>query len=623
MKNFFNFFKKSKEKNLNPSAAENTKDVTSIEVIEKYKTEMKKIKIENQPFRLSGLLHILTNRVSKLLEDNRHTIYYDVENEVGRYIIGDNDYIEQVLEILLKDALSLNSDFEVILKISKYKNKFLVFEVINEKGYIKKDLYYKYISAERIMTSQSKNLNSFIKAKKIVEAMRGITELKSGRMSGTHYTFKIPYFEDKDNRSNQEELKKFLTGKKALFIGKDKYDTKRAQYIFKTFGIDIENMKLDDFEKRRPNLSHYDMVILRSSDLTYKHASVFKSIDQDRKSDLKIIIVHELFENEEKMALSKSIAHAELYNPTVIGDVEEILHQMFILKSKAVKGINNMETFNVNAFTIKDRGTAEEGNLGQYQGAHIAIVEDSKVDEKIIKNILTIHGVTLFCMHNGAEMIDLLEKEEIDIIFTDVNMPVMDGLLMTKKIRTLEKWKNIPIISISSMAFPHEIKEMQVAGMNAAIPKPIQAKEVYAALGKFLVMTDEIRNRKVNEKKIHFSFNKDILDIDRGLKEAKSDLLYSENLLDTMEMLRSTRDPFEKMIYNQESKALVKYAQETLILYEKIYAPEMIKMFNDLIDFLSQHKKTYLIDYVYMYQKNWKKLDKEVEQYMDNIHNRT
>ena len=95
-------------------------ETTSFDVIEKYTVEIKNIKIENQPFRLSGLLHILTNRVSDLLLDNDHTIYYDVESEVGRYIIGDNDYIEQVLEILVKDALTLNRDFEVMLKIDSW-----------------------------------------------------------------------------------------------------------------------------------------------------------------------------------------------------------------------------------------------------------------------------------------------------------------------------------------------------------------------------------------------------------------------------------------------------------------------------------------------------------------------
>lgn len=604
------------------SLTDHNEELTSFKVIEQYRDELKNITIENQPFRLSGTLHIVTNKISTLMQNNRQTIYYDVDSSVGRYIIGDNDYIEQVLEILIKDALCLNSDFEVILKISKHKNKFLVFEIINEKGFLKKEVYKKYMDSDRILTGLIPNINAFIKVKEIVEAMNGSIRLKSSRMSGTCYSFQIPYYEDKNNQSHQEELKKFLDGKKALFIGRDKYNTKRAQYIFATYGIDIENMQLDDFEKKRPNLRNYDMAILRSSDLTYKHVSFFKNIYQDTKSNFKIIIVHELFESEEKMVLSKSIAHAELYNPTVIGDVEEILYQMFILKSKAVKGINSIEIFNTNAFAIQGDGKVLDSNLGQYKGAHIAMVEDSKVDEKVLRNILTIEGVTLFCMHNGAEMIDLLEEKEIDIIFTDVNMPVMDGLLMTKNIRTMKKYDKLPIISISSMAFPHEMKEMQVAGMNAAISKPIQAKEVYTALERFLVMTDKIRNRKVNENKINYAFNKKILDIDKGLKEAKSALEYQEKLLDTMKMLSGTRASFEKMIYEQEFIGLGKYARSNLFLYEEIHAPEMIEMFKDLMYFVSQKQRTYLIDYIYMYQKNWKKLEKEVEQYIENTKNK-
>jgi len=617
----FRFLKRKIREVFTPG--DDTEETTSFDMIEKYKVEIKKIKIENQPFRLSGLLHILTNRVSDLLQDNGHTIYYDVENEVGRYIIGDNDYIEQVLEVLVKDALSLNRDFEVMLKISNYKNKFLVFEVINEKGFIKKELYQKYIDAERIMTSHRESLNTFVKAKKIVEAMKGRIVLKSSRISGTHYIFKIPYYEDKDNRSNQEELKSFLAGKKALFIGKDKYDTKRTQYIFETYGINIENMKLDDFESKRPDLSKYNMAILRSSDLTYKHTSFFKNIYQDKKSNFKIIIVHELFESEEKMKLAKSIAHAELYNPTVIGDVEEILYQMFILKSKAVKGINNIEVFNPDVFTIKGSTKNREDNLDWYKGAHIAIVEDSKVDQRIIKNILKIDDVTLFCLNNGSEMVDLLEEEEIDIIFSDINMPVMDGLIMTKRIRAKKKWEQIPIISISSMAFPHEIKEMKVAGMNAAISKPIEAKEVYMALERFLVMTAKIRDRKVNSQQGKISFNKEILDIDKGLKEAKSDLQYEETLLETMEILRGARASFERMIDNEEFIALVRFARSTLALYEDIHAPAMIKMFKDLSYFASKRQRTYILDYVNMYHENWEKLEQEVEKHINNIQNRT
>ena len=621
MKNFFNIFHGNNSKN-SPSASmdnSNEQETTDINKIKQYKDEIKEIKIENQPFRLSGLLHILTNKVSSLIKDNEHKIYYDVEKEVGRYIVGDNHHIEQVLERLISDALLLNKASEVMLKISKYKNKFLVFDVINEKGLIHKNLFRHYTDVKQILSSQSNDVNTFAKAKAIAEAMNGTISLKNSRISGTHYTFKIPYYEDKNDKNHQRELRKVLAGKKALFIGRDKYDTQRTQYIFETYGIHIDNMKLNDFESKKPNLSKYDMAIIRSTDLSYKHISFFKTIYQDEKSNFKIIIVHELFEDEEKIKLSKSIAHAELYNPTVIGDVEEILHQIFILKSKAVKGINNIEIFNSKAFTIKGNNQFEDDYLDRYRGAHIAIAEDSKVDEKIFQNILMKEGITLFCMRNGSEMIDLLEDEEIDIIFTDINMPIMDGILMTKKIRSMKKWEKIPIISISSMAFPHELKKMEQAGMNAAISKPIEVKDVYMALENFLIMTDKIRMRKSNKNRINFSFNKNVLDIEKGIRKAKGDLAYLENLLKTMEYLRGTRDAFENMIYDQEFIALGEYARTTLTLYEDIYAPTMIKMFKDLNYFISQKQRTYLVDYVPMYKKNWEALEEEVEKYINNV----
>lgn len=594
------------------------KETTGIELIAQYKAEIKEIKIENQPFRLSGLLHVLTNKIGKLLQLNGHRIYYDVENEVGRYIVGDNDYIEQVLEILIKDIMSLNKNAEIILKITKDKNKFLVFDVMNEKGFMHKNTCRQYVDSPYLMTSQSENINNFVKAKKIVEEMQGSLVLKSSRISGTHYTFKIPFYEDTDNRSNQNELKKFLSGKKALFIGKDKYDTKRTQYIFQTYGIVIENMKLDDFERKKPDLRKYDMAILRSSDLTYKHTSFFKNIYEDKMTHFKIIIVHELFESADKMALAKSIAHAELYNPTVIGDVEEILHQIFILKSRAVKGISSLDVFNPDAFLINAKENAVLDDPGKYRGANIAIVEDSKVDQRIIRNILTMDGVTVYCMNNGSEMIDLLKEKEIDIIFTDINMPVMDGLIMTKGIRSVKKWEKIPIISISSMAFAHELKEMQVAGMNASISKPIESEQVYTALDKFLIMTDKIRNRHVNPQQTKNLFNKDILDIDKGLSEAKSDFSYEETLLETMEVLRGSRASFERMIEHQEFIALGRFSVSALSLYEKIHAPAMIKMFKDLAYFTSQKQSKYLEDYIRMYRENWSKLEQEVEKYIEN-----
>ncbi|OYY56520.1 MAG: hypothetical protein B7Y52_03305, partial [Sulfurovum sp. 28-43-6] len=359
--------------------------VSSPEFVMACEREAKHIKIENQPFRLSGMLHILTNKVSELLKERNHKIYYDAQRDVGRYIVGDNDYIEQVLEVLIKDVLMLNTNAEVVLKISKLSDRYIQFEVINEKGFMSPKVCLKYRDAQRIMSSHSENLNQFIKAKKIVEAMRGSLEVSNSRLFGVRYAFKIPYFRDEDDQSRQESLHKTLAGKRALFIGKDKYSTKRARYIFKTYGIKIDNLSVSEFETKKPSLDVYDMAILDSSTLTFQHISFFNTLYKDSTREFKIIVVHELFESEEKINLAKTIAHAELYKPTVIGDVEEILCQIFIFKSHAVKGINNIESFNANDFIIKGRGNFTEEMLQKFKGAHIAIVEDSKIDERILR----------------------------------------------------------------------------------------------------------------------------------------------------------------------------------------------------------------------------------------------
>ncbi len=598
---------------------EATNTVSSPEFVMACEREAKHIKIENQPFRLSGMLHILTNKVSELLKERNHKIYYDAQRDVGRYVVGDNDYIEQVLEVLIKDVLMLNSDAEVVLKISRLSDRYIQFEVINEKGFLNPKVCLKYREARRLMSSHSENLNQFIKAKKIVEAMRGSLEVSNSRLFGVRYAFKIPYFRDEDDQSRQETLHKSLAGKRTLFIGKDKYSTKRARYIFKIYGIKIDNLSVSGFETKKPSLDVYDMAILDSSILTFQHISFFNTLYKDSTREFKIIVVHELFESEEKINLAKTIAHAELYKPTVIGDVEEILCQIFIFKSHAVKGINNIESFNVNDFVIKGKGNFTEEMLQKFRGAHIAIVEDSKIDERILRSILTIDGVKLFVKHNGAEMLELLEEEEIDIILTDINMPVMDGMLMTQKIRSVKKWEKLPIISISSMAFTHELKEMQEAGMNAAIPKPIRSSEVYTVLEKFLVVTDVIRNRKAKEKKTEFIYEKRIINFEKGLKGAQNASQYQESLLETMQMLEKTRSAFEEMIYNQELVALAKYARSTMEIYEALHAQEMVGMFQDLITYMGQKQQVYLIDSIYLYQKNLNRLDKEVKQYCEYL----
>ncbi len=620
----FNFLgtRKKKDQESIKSEDADTEEVSikepSLHAIEAYKVDMGDIKIHNQPFQLSGLLHILTNKIRDSLQEKNHTVYYDIKSDLGRYLIGDNDYIGQVLAILLKESCALSTDSEIILDVSKDKDKVLVFNIENQKGVMDRNVYKSYLKTQETNENMDERLYDFVKAKKIVEAMKGELTLKSSRVSGVTYTFTIPFYEDSDNQSHQNTIKEALEGKRALFIGKNKYDTKRSQYIFKTYGIQIENMKLSEFENKRPDISRYDMAILRSADLTNKHISFFKNIYQEKFSKFKIIIVHELFESKEKIGLSRAIAHAELYNPAVIGDVEEILYQIFILKSQAIEKINNMDMFDSKTFMIKESTILHKRGFKKFEGSHIAIVEDSKIDQKVIEHILMIDGISLHKVNNGEEMLELLEIEEIDLIFTDINMPVMDGLSMTKKIRMKKQWQKIPIVSVSSMSFDHEIKEMYLSGMNACIIKPYKEGHFYAAVERFLVS----KNTTVQKEEKTFIQHRDILDIRKGLKQVKDELFYRQILSETMEALEGSVEKMDKIIYYENVVELKKFAISSLSLYENIYATAMCDMFRELIDFLTNKQQVYLKDYARLYQRNWKKLKVEVHNYIEYIESR-
>jgi hypothetical protein len=52
-------------------------------------------------------------------------------------------------------------------------------------------------------------------------------------------------------------------------------------------------------------------------------------------------------------------------------------------------------------------------------------------------------------------------------------------------------------------------------------------------------------------------------------------------------------------------------------IYEALHAHEMVEMFQDLIAYIGQKQQVYLIDYIYLYQKNWNRLDREVKRYSD------
>ena len=121
-------------------------------------------------------------------------------------------------------------------------------------------------------------------------------------------------------------------------------------------------------------------------------------------------------------------------------------------------------------------------------GMHILVAEDNDINWEIISMMLEMYGIETERAVNGQIAVEMAEagSEKYDLIFMDIQMPVMNGLEATRRIRASENRKAaaIPIIAMTADAFSENVAECLEAGMNGHIAKPVDIKIVLKEIRK-------------------------------------------------------------------------------------------------------------------------------------------
>ena len=118
----------------------------------------------------------------------------------------------------------------------------------------------------------------------------------------------------------------------------------------------------------------------------------------------------------------------------------------------------------------------------------ILVGEDSSIIINLTKNVLAFDNFEMKAARNGKLVLELLEKEDFDLILMDITMPVMDGLECTKQIRALDdpKKSKLLIIAISGNLNNFSPEEFRKFGFDDFIQKPLDYDKVLATVKKHL-----------------------------------------------------------------------------------------------------------------------------------------
>ncbi|MCK5568634.1 MAG: response regulator [Spirochaetes bacterium] len=119
----------------------------------------------------------------------------------------------------------------------------------------------------------------------------------------------------------------------------------------------------------------------------------------------------------------------------------------------------------------------------------VLIVDDSMVMRRILKNILKerdIQDENLLDAPNGKVALGILEQNDIGLLLLDWNMPQLDGLELVKIIRSMDKYKDLPVIMVTSEAAKYNVLEAIKAGVTDYIVKPVSPVKILSKIDSFL-----------------------------------------------------------------------------------------------------------------------------------------
>jgi CheY-like chemotaxis protein len=136
--------------------------------------------------------------------------------------------------------------------------------------------------------------------------------------------------------------------------------------------------------------------------------------------------------------------------------------------------------------TERPRAEGARAALAPMAGSRVLVVEDNDLNQQVARELLQMVGMDVHVAGDGAAALRALASQDYDLVFMDMQMPVMDGLAATEAIRGEARWATLPIVAMTANAMQQDRERCLRGGMNDHLAKPIEPPRLWNILLRWL-----------------------------------------------------------------------------------------------------------------------------------------
>ncbi|MEA1953010.1 MAG: ATP-binding protein [Campylobacterota bacterium] len=444
-------------------------------ILDLSKIESNKIEIENIVFDAAEEFESAVETYAVSAADKNINLNFYMDPRINTKLKGDPTKIKEILINLLSNAVKFTSyGGEIDLQIEKIEDdenelqseiKFTVKD--NGIGMTKEQqsrIFDAFSQADISVTRKygGTGLGLTISSQ-FVELMGGTLEIESAKDLGTSFYFTILLEEVASTKTNYSKAFSHIT------LAKYEADTKST----------LDNFLRKYFEYFAPTIKPFKSIDELKTLNSSNTCSSFW-IDIDNTTDDMLSTINHI--DKSKLILIANVTSRDKIEKIGIAQDNVIFKPVTLSKIKKVLTQSSDETPQVIEKVTKTV-------LSTKFNADILVTEDNIINQKLIKRILEGHGMHVDLANNGLESFEKRRNNQYDLLFMDIQMPVMDGIEATHEILDYEEDENqthVPIVALTANALKGDRERFLAEGMDEYITKPIETSELLYVLNKFL-----------------------------------------------------------------------------------------------------------------------------------------